>query len=642
MEEVKYEGKSLNIVEENKKRLKEIFPQIVTDGKIDFEELKQLLGKDIEDKTEKYGFNWYGKSEAEKYAYEESTGTLRPCKEESKNWDETENLYIEGDNLEVLKILQNSYRNKIKMIYIDPPYNTGKDFIYKDNFKDNLKNYQEITNQVDEEGKSLSTNTEGTGRFHTNWLNMMYPRLILARKLLTDDGVIFISIDDNEVSNLKKICDEIFGEENLVTILTIKTGGPGGFKTKANKPVKVKEFILLYSKNIIHYNYIPAYVKKMGMWDTHFNSFYDHENNKFYPLIDILKEKDIIDNNTKLGDLSLTHKKFKEFYLTNTNNIFDTKYYKESPEKTKSINNKNKVIIYQREDGRKLYFLNGRLMNFLETSYKPVDSIGTKTIATPLSDIWEDIPYNNIQNESDIPTFKSGQKPLNLIKRMLIMTNTKNTIILDFFSGSSTTAHAVIDLNNDDDENRKFIMVQLPEQIDPKSEVYKAGYKNITDIGKERIRRAGDKILSESDNKDLDIGFKVFKLDSSNLIKWNDNPDEIHKTIESYGKDNIVYGRNDYDLIFGFLLDEGLNLNSKIEKRVLGSGKTVYSVENGILFFCFDDEIMNDISNELIELKNEFDTKPIIVFKDNSLTDSDKANLKENLSSNGFAKFVTI
>ncbi|KZX10148.1 DNA methylase [Methanobrevibacter curvatus] len=471
---------------------------------------------------------------------------------------------------------------------------------------------------------------------------MMYPRLKLARNLLTNDGVIFISIDDNELNNLMKISDEIFGKSNLVTIITIKTGGPGGFKSKANKPVKVKEFVLIYAKNIEYYNYISTFVEKSGKWDTHFNSFYDHESNQVFPLIEILKKKKIVNENTKLSDLSLNQKEFQDFYRKYKSNIFDTKFYKDSEEKNKSLQSKDEVIIHKRTDGRKLYLLNGRLLNFLETSFKPINTTGTKAITTPLSDIWEDLPYNNIQNESNIPTFKSGQKPLNLIKRMLSMTDTNNQIILDFFSGSSTTAHAILELNALDNYKRKFIMVQIPEPIESKEELYKEGFFNIAEIGKERIRRAGDKIIEKSNNNDLDTGFKVFKLYSSNLKKWDPDYKDPEQALLTSG-DNIKEDRTELDLIYEIMLKYGIDLTLPIKEFELNN-KKIYSIGFGSLLICLDNNITKEIATEIIKLKKELSPETTrIVFKDNGFaSDSDKTNIKETLKTNNIDEFITI
>ncbi|MEE0489774.1 site-specific DNA-methyltransferase, partial [Methanosphaera stadtmanae] len=583
-----------------------------------------------------YNFTWKGKTESIQIAQTPSTGTLRPCKEESKNWDITQNLYIEGDNLEVLKLLQKTYSGKIKMIYIDPPYNTGKDFIYKDNYRDNLENYIE----QDENGFKTSSKQETSGRYHTNWLNMMYPRLKLARNLLKEDGVIFISIDDNEVENLKKICNEIFGESNFITQIIVKTGGPGGFKTRANKPVKVKEYELIYAKNKINFVYEKVFVERSGKWDDHFNLFFDKFSNEIFPLKELLIKHNILDKKDKLSELDINNKTFKKFYMTYSQNICDTKYYRESDEKNESLKRKNEVISFLNSEGRTLYLYNGRLLNFLENSLHSCDN--KKSIAIQLSDVWTDITYNNIQNEINIVTFSNGQKPIRLIKRNLEISNTTNEIILDFFSGSSTTAHAVMKKNVEDNGNRKFIMVQLPEQTDEKSEAYKAGFSNICEIGKERIRSAGDKIVEESGNSDLDIGFKVFKLDSSNIMKWNPDYNNIRRNLLAQ-TDNIVEGRSELDLVYEIMLKYGINITLPIDEYNK-DGYKLYSVGAGALIICLDDMITKDVANSIVDLKNELNPfVSRVVLKDGGfVNDADKVNVREILKNNEIEEFITI
>jgi adenine-specific DNA-methyltransferase len=620
MEEVKFEGKSLDIVEENKKHLKEIFPEIVTDGKIDFERLKEILGDDVEESNERYGFNWFGKSKSIKLAQEESTGTLRPCQEESKNWDTTENLYIEGDNLEVLKILQKSYRNKIKMIYIDPPYNTGKDFIYSDNYKDSKKDYLEKTEQL------LISNPENSGRYHTTWLNMIYSRLYLARNLLTNDGIIFISIDDNEIENLKKVCNEIFGEENFIAQL-IWENKEGGGKSDS-KFFRIKhEYILCYGKNI---NYVKINGLPVEDVDRYkLSDEYESIRGKYQ----LIKLDSASINYSKSLDYGILAPDGTEIYPSK--DINKVSCWRWSKDKLKWGLKNDFVVIKKDSKGdwavyTKQYLNCDNEGNIHPRSIQPLGVISK---------------FSTTQSNKQMKKLFGGaifnySKPYELIKYITQIGTDKNSTILDFFAGSSTTADAVMQLNSEDNGNRKFIMVQCPEPTDKKSEAFKVGYKTIAEIGKKRIKKIG-KILKESNNENLDIGFKIFKWNSSNLRKWNDNPDEIQQTIESFSVDNIISGRTDYDLIYGFLLDEGLDLNSTIEKLSL-SGKTVYVVGDGKIFFCFDDNIHNNMSEDLIDLKSKYKTRPIIVFKDNGLTDSDKTNLKKNLKSNGFTKFVTI
>lgn len=480
-----------------------------------------------------YEFNWEGKNLAYKLAQTPSTGTLIPDKESSKNWDDTENLYIEGDNLEVLKLLQKSYFGKVKMIYIDPPYNTGKDFVYHDNFRDNIANYKEITNQT------TKSNSETNGRYHTDWLNMMYPRLKLARNLLREDGAIFISIDDNEVNNLKKLCDEVYGEYNNVSTVI--------WKRKRGRDNSAKFF----SKS---HEYLLVYAKNKDRFDINFLEL-DEETKKAYKNPDNDKRGPY----RMLGTWARGTQSGVEYDFTNK----EGKYFKKrqwlfNKENLIEMDKENKIIIKGNNIYRKLFIY--------ENKGKIPETI------------WDNV--SNAANASDEikSLFKSiifdTAKPTPYIKEMLKISTNNNDIILDFFSGSSTTAHAIIQMNMENKEKRKFIMVQLPELTDEKSEAYKAGYKNICEIGKERIRRAGDKIVSENKDKEgienLDIGFKVFKLDynkGDNKI-YNEklvNPIEIKiltnkKPKELKGKKKIATINKDADYKVQVFVDNDYNL----------------------------------------------------------------------------------
>ena len=474
-------GKTPDIGEENIKKLMTMFPEVVTEGKVDFEKLKQLLGEYVDDSNERYNFTWNGKGRALRLSQTPSLGTLRPCKEESKNWDTTQNLYIEGDNLEVLKLLQKSYYGKIKMIYIDPPYNTGKDFVYRDDFHDSLENYKRITGQVDGNGKAISTNTETSGRYHTDWLNMMYPRLRLARNLLKDDGVIFISIDDNEVHNLIKICDEVFGEANRIALICHKArASVSNDKIISNN----HNIILFYAKNV---NVIESIRKDIGL-DPELNGFDldDNDGRGAYRLVPVDGP-----GGAKKGN------PYYEFMGVEG-------YFRFSKETMQEKYNMGQIVKKGNSLYQKYYLATARQTRKTDTTWWE-DGGFTSSATSKLKELMGGSYFDN-------------PKPIELIMRMLkLMTNSdKDALILDFFSGSATTAHAVMQLNAEDGGNRRFIMVQLPELTDEKSEVYKAGYKNICDIGKERIRRAGEKIKEEYKDKEnienLDIGFKVFKF----------------------------------------------------------------------------------------------------------------------------------
>lgn len=477
MQEIKLNGESMNIVEDNIEKLKTIFPDVFTEGKVDFEKLQGVLGNYIETNDERYNFTWAGKQNALRLAQTPSTGTLRPCKEESKNWDTTQNLYIEGDNLEVLKLLQKSYHNKIKMIYIDPPYNTGNDFVYKDDFKDNIENYKKITGQVDEEGNKISSNSESDGRYHTNWLNMMYPRLRLARNLLKEDGVIFISLDDSEIDNLKKCCNEIFGESNFVECLI--------WKKRATPPNdrnigRIHEFILIYAKNIefLSLGLLPRDEKSISRYSNPDND---------------------VRGAWVASDLSANGKGGR---------IVQSCIYP-------IVNPKNNEEYYPSE-GRCWLFNKEKMNQFLQEGRIGFrESSGAPYLKRYLSEVRQGLTLPTILAEFGYSSTSASEidnifnkkgvfeyaKPTTLINSLIRigcpLNIQKDSIVLDFFSGSATTAHAVMQLNSEDNSNRKFICVQLPEQTDEKSEAYKAGYKNICEIGKERIRRAGEKIKQE-------------------------------------------------------------------------------------------------------------------------------------------------
>ncbi|MCE7700231.1 MAG: site-specific DNA-methyltransferase, partial [Methanobacterium paludis] len=448
-----------------------IFPEIITDNKIDFEKFKEIFGEDIEVSDERYNFTWKGKSAALRLAQTPSTGTLRPCKEESKNWDTTENLYIEGDNLEVLKLLQKSYYGKIKMIYIDPPYNTGKDFVYPDNYKDNLQNYLEMTGQVDE-GAKLSTNTDTNGRYHTNWLNMMYPRLRLARNLLKQDGVIFISIDDNELENLKKICNEVFGEENFVEcIIWRKRSTPPNDKIIG----AAHDYILIYAKSISN-----IVLNLRARTNEQLGRYKNPDNHPKGPWTS--------------GDLMANVKGgryVKSLYYPIVNPNTGEEHYPSSNGNWRF----NKETIQKLLANGEIYFgKDGKGRPKLKRFLSDVKSGITYTT------LWDFVPLNT-QGSSEMTKILGNlnifdnPKPSGLLLELCRLGSQNDSIILDFFSGSGTTAHSVMQFNAENNGSCKFIMVQLPETINKKDEAYKAGYKNICEIGKERIRRAGDKIV---------------------------------------------------------------------------------------------------------------------------------------------------
>jgi adenine-specific DNA-methyltransferase len=619
MKEIVLDGKTPDIAEENIQKLREIFPDVFTEDKVDFEKLQQVLGDYVEDSNERYNFTWNGKGRALRLSQTPSLGTLRPCKEESKDWDTTENLYIEGDNLEVLKLLQKSYHGKVKMIYIDPPYNTGKDFVYKDNFRNSIGNYKEITGQVDIEGNRTSTNTEASGRYHTDWLNMMYPRLRLARNLLTHDGVIFISIDDNEVDNLKKICNEVFGEDNFITEFIWLKGKEGG-----NDSIHMGnhyERLLLLSKDAENKNIINLDKKDLSrhivdLPETNLVEGIATVINKGekFQLINLSKQKDYV----------------VKIPLKNGEVIQWESY---APQKT--------VDQYIRDGklfvgSRKVPYVKSFLKDEIQ-GHKPSNILDQNYGTTKAGSI----EIRNIFGDRRIFSYP---KPSKLIKRLLSMGTSTSSVVLDFFSGSSTTAHAVMQLNAEDSGNRKFIMVQLPEATDEKSEAYKAGYMNICEIGKERIRRAGEKIKEEKglEALNLDVGFKVLKLDTSNIRKWQPDYNDLEQSLMDY-VDNYVEGRTELDVVYEIMLKYGLDLTYPVDEFTI-TQKKVYSIGFGMLLICLDDEITTDVAKGILgKIKELSPESSRVVFKDNGFkSDSNKTNIKEILKSGGIEEFITI
>lgn len=586
----KLDGKSMDIVSENVTKLKQLFPEAFREGKIDFETLKAELGESVENAEERYSFNWNGKAAARRIAQTPSTGTLRPAKEESKDWDTTQNLYIEGDNLEVLKLLQKSYHKQVKMIYIDPPYNTGKDFVYKDNFKDNIKNYLEITRQVDGEGNRLSTNSETNGRYHSDWLNMMYPRLKLARNLLKDDGVIFISIDDNEVANLRKLCDEIFGEDNFIAefIWKKRTGA-----NDAKNFVSIdQEYVLCYSKY--------SFTQLNGVVKT-FDNYKNPDNDTrgdWMP--DNLTCNKTASERPNLY-YSITDPKSHITYQCNPNRVWA--YEKERMQRNID---EDKIIFPKSENGTPMY---KRHRNEVRSTSKPVSS--------SLGDFYNANATKFLREVLE-GQFFDYPKSIELLEVLIGQGTNQNDIVLDFFSGSATTAHAVMQLNTEDGGNRKYICVQLPEETDETSEAYKAGYKNICEIGKERIRRSGEKIKADNADKDLsnlDIGFKVLKLDSSNIKSWDANFANVEQSLLD-AVDNIKSDRTSEDLLYEILLKYGLDLTLPIETRDVG-GKRAYILGYGALIICLDDDVTLDTVSAIAALKQEFNSEITrVVFKD--------------------------
>jgi adenine-specific DNA-methyltransferase len=621
---------SPDFIEANIAKLAELFPNCVTETRtangtvkkaIDFDQLRQELSASIvEGSQERYQLNWPGKREALLTANAPIAKTLRPCREDSVDFDGTENLYIEGDNLDALKLLQETYLGKVKMIYIDPPYNTGNDFIYEDDFAEDSESYKLRSNQNDDEGNRLVANIESNGRFHSDWLSMMYSRLRLARNLLKDDGVIFISIDDNEQANTKRLCDEIFGDANFVAQLTIIVKPEGrryGFFAKTH------DFMLVYCKNheytslneILVEGLEHPYSDKLGGFTLKglrnrnvqaFNS--TNRPNLRYPFF-VDKQKPDTNGFFKVSTIPLDG--FVEVEASTVDGLKSVWRWG----KEKSENEKDSLLAYEGNDGNIRIFQKERKLSQMAKTVLAdkefISNKGNKELQVLLGKGIFDFP-----------------KPVALIKLITMIGSDEDSLILDFFSGSATTAHAVMALNDEDGGKRKFIMVQLPETCDEKSEAYKAGYKTIAEIGKERIRRAGKRIQAENTDKEgidqLDIGFRVLKIDSSNMKDVYYTPDKVDQNSLFNWVDNIREDRTAEDLLFQVLLDWGVDLTLPITQEVI-SGKTVLFVDDNALAACFDEAINEDFVKVLAA------RQPLrVVFRDAGFSsDSVKINIEQ-------------
>ena len=618
-------------VQVNIEKIASLFPDCVTETivgydaddrpilrhKVDFEKLHQNLSSEIiSGKEERYQFTWPDKKKAILLANSPINATLRPCRDESVDFDNTKNLYIEGDNLDVLKCLKETYLHKVKMIYIDPPYNTGNDFVYEDDFAESASEYLANSGQFDEQGRRLVTNTESNGRFHTDWLNMIYPRLKVARDLLTDDGVIFISIDDHEVENLKKVCGEIFGERNFVSIINWRRSGG---RQDSKYYAVVHEYILCYAKDISNFEageeiktgeVYPKYdgIKKryyktqlLRKWGS--NSLRENRPNLYYPIQgpDGTEVYPIIfqeDANSDLGFVKIQGRwRWGASNLANAQEDGRIEFQK---------NKWNEWVAYEKifaplegEENTKKY-----------TTWIDDVSNGTETI-------------KNLFSKTIFDYSKSAE----LVTRFLKMANLKKEgICLDFFSGSATTAHALMQLNAEDGVNRKFIMVQLPEATDEKSEAYKAGYKTICEIGKERIRRAGKKIKEENPltTQNLDTGFRVLKLDSSNMQDVYYSPADTTQANLFSQVDNVKTDRTPEDLLFQVMLELGATLDSKIETTSI-AGKQIFNVADNYLVACFERDIDDDVVTAIAKMLPQY-----AVLRDTSMsTDSTATNFEQ-------------
>ena len=633
---------SPDMTAQNIDRIAALFPNCVTEASdghggikraINFELLKQMLSPDVVDGDERYEFTWVGKKAAIVEANKPIRKTLRPRVEESKDWDTTENLYIEGDNLEVLKLLQESYLGKVKMIYIDPPYNTGNDFIYADDFMRSQEEENEQMGMYDEDENRLFKNTDTNGRFHSDWCSMIYSRLMLARNLLTDDGVVFISIDDNEQENLKKCCDEVFGESNFVGKIAVVNNLKG--RNDRKDIATCHEYILIYGKSEFAANGMPLTDEQKAQFDK------VDENGSAYQLRDL-------------------RKRGRPDRREDRPNMYFPIYYNLETKKCSLVEEPNAVAIYpirgDGSDGRwrwgkervaaNLAILEPRYSSiakrwgiehrvYLNPSLNPVNLDEEDTEDTERSSksksFWIGGELSNDVGRRQLKTIFGAAyfdypKSIDYILNTIYMGSDSDSIILDFFSGSATTAHAVMQLNAEDGGHRKFIMVQLPEKCDEASEAYKAGYENICEIGKERIRRAGEKIKSESPmtTQDLDVGFRVLKLDDTNMKDVYYAPDDYDQGMLAGLESNIKDDRTDLDLLFGCLIDWGLPLSLPCSSEQI-DGCTVHTYNGGDLIACFDANIPESVVKEIAK------RKPLrAVFRDSGFASSpEKINVFE-------------
>ncbi len=630
------DGASANIVDDNLATLRELFPDAFTESsddgeprwKVDYDALREVLGDAIEDKPERYSFTWNGKSRAKLIANTPTTATLRPCPEESVNWDTTKNLFIEGDNLEVLKLLQKSYHRKVKMIYIDPPYNTGNEFIYPDKFQENLDTYLRYSGQVDGDGLKLSANSETGGRFHTNWLNMMYPRLKLSRNLLSDDGAVFISIGDNELSNLRKLCDEIYGESNFVGIF--KWNKTSKAPTLSKKIRGKLEYVLCYEKaDVISLRGPDSYNTMAPLFNSGNKPTkieFEAGTVEFY-FDDGTYQQGKYGDDEKVVEL---HNDLEVKDGTNANAFSMTARFKWSQGTFKE----------RLHEGQRIAF---KTPTFT-TMYYYLDEGDDKFIAP--SDVLSSDECGVMRNDEGYGELKSlfeglvifdYPKPSSLPKYLIRMMNDPTAICLDFFAGAATTAHSAMELNAEDGGARRHIMVQLPEPCEEGTVAHTAGYRTIADIGKERIRRAAAKLHEDFPDFEGDLGFRVFKLDSSSVQPWDADFDTVEETLLD-SIDNIKQDRTQSDVLYELLIKYGLDLAEPIDEREI-AGSTVYSVGAGALVVCLAKVIDLEVVEGIVALKEELMPEVMrVVFRDSGFKDDVvKANAVQILKQAGLA-----
>lgn len=588
--------RSEDVVAGNIDQLKELFPEAFTEGKVDFDVLEQLLGGAVDEREEKYGLNWYGKRRARQLALTPSSGTLRPCPEDSVDWDSTQNMLIEGDNLEVLKLMQKSYAGKVKLIYIDPPYNTGNDFVYRDDYQDNIKNYLMLTGQIESDGRKISSNTESSGRFHTDWLNMIYPRLKLARNLLRDDGAIAVSVDDTEVGNLRRVLDEAFGEEQFQGQVVVQSNKRG---QTYKQIAKTHEFLVIYSKSeAIELNELEKdsdslpYKDSIGpfdLWELRnrnpkFGRF--NRPNLFFPIYVIQDSLDecgysrvsLESGKNRIKVLPLNSEGEEGCWRWSTDKIKEYDLTVDSPV----------IVGRKRRDGG---------WNIYEKSRKST---------TRVKSIWSGTEFINEQGTIELGRIDMGNvfdhpKPVALPQRCIFLATDSSDIVLDFFAGSGTTAHAVLAQNATDGGDRKYVLVQLPEPLDPDNQSQKVAAefcddlgkpRNIAELTKERVRRSSQTVKAENPMFAGDLGFRVFKLDSTNIREWEPKRDDLPKTLEE-AVEHLKSNRSETDILYELLLKLGLDLCVPIEKKAI-AGKDVHSIGGGVLVVCLAEKITKD------------------------------------------------
>lgn len=615
------ETKSAEIINDNIETLRALFPEAFTEGKVDFEVLRQLLGDTVDEREEKFGLNWHGKRQARQFALTPSTGTLRPCPEDSVDWDTTQNLMIEGDNLEVLKLLQKSYAGKVKLIYIDPPYNTGKDFVYPDNYQDNIGNYLELTGQLDEEGRKISSNSEASGRFHTDWLNMMYPRLKLSRNLLREDGAILISIDQGELATLQTSLHEIFGEENMVSIFSwVRTRTPAALSQKTKT---VTEFIVCYEKTKTN-RPLLGIEKPAQSANTLLNQPNAVGELLFPAGIDAGFEDcelapgeygsdayrvDLLDHATVRGGKFVTPVRLRARFR------WSQQYLEE-----------------QMRTGVSIRIPSTRLL----PSYEK-DSYGREALPNLIDDKVGVGTNENASTEVDAllgPSVASYPKPTSLLRYLVNSCTTDSEIVMDFFAGSGTTAHAVMLQNATDGAQRRYILVQLPEPLDPKEKEQASAavfcdsigsVRNLAEITKERLRRAARLIRQEHPDYSGDLGFRVFRLDSTNIRAWDPDPEQLDQTVLD-SVNHLRDDRDEDDILYELLLKLGLDLCVPIERRSI-AGKQVHSIGGGVLLACLATKIGADevepLAQGIVEWHEELAPagETTCVFRDSAFAD---------------------